>query len=140
MSIINFNSSICKHCSILVQGHKYRVTLVRWLAQISACANTSMLVPCFQCHKCKMATSECKMLLQGWSFKYRYTHATFFLSFFIKNCIYLPPLLIDLPELIHRIEEVIDSNILDSLTEMWEELDFRLNDCCITNGAHIEHL
>lgn len=64
----------------------------------------------------------------------------FFLWCFIKDRVFVPPLPNDLPELRQRIEQAIASITPDVLTKVWEELDFRLEVCRVTKGAHIEHL
>ena len=53
---------------------------------------------------------------------------------------YLPMLPVDVPELRRRIVVAVDSITPDMLTSVWEEFDYRLDVCRVTNGAHIEHL
>ncbi|GBM08380.1 hypothetical protein AVEN_108376-1 [Araneus ventricosus] len=44
----------------------------------------------------------------------------------------------DINHLKQRITDVINSVTPDVLTRVWEELDYRLDVCRATNGAHIE--
>ncbi|GBM18979.1 hypothetical protein AVEN_1596-1 [Araneus ventricosus] len=44
----------------------------------------------------------------------------------------------DINHLKQRITDIIHSVTPDVLTRVWEELDYRLDGCRITNGAHIE--
>jgi len=44
------------------------------------------------------------------------------------------------PELKVRIRTVIETITADMLQTVWNELDYRVNVCRITKGAHIEHL
>jgi len=45
-----------------------------------------------------------------------------------------------LPELKVLIRTAIETIIADMLQTVWNELDFRVDVCRITKGAHIEHL
>jgi len=45
-----------------------------------------------------------------------------------------------IPELKVRIRTAIDIITADMLQTVWNELDFRVDVCRITKGAHIEHL
>jgi len=45
-----------------------------------------------------------------------------------------------IPELKVRIRTPIETITADMLQTVWNELDYRVDDCRITNGAHIEHL
>jgi len=45
-----------------------------------------------------------------------------------------------LPKLKVRIRTAIETIIADMLQTVWNELDYRVDVCRITNGAHIEHL
>ncbi|GBN80818.1 hypothetical protein AVEN_71877-1 [Araneus ventricosus] len=44
----------------------------------------------------------------------------------------------DINHLKQRITDVVHSVTPDVLTRVWDELDYRLNVCRATNGAHIE--
>ena len=63
-----------------------------------------------------------------------------FLPMGIKDRVYVPPLPNDMPELKRRIEHAVASITPDLLTNVWEELDYRLDVPLITKGAHIEHM
>jgi hypothetical protein len=68
------------------------------------------------------------------------TPCGFFLWGYVKEKLFVPPLPLDIDELKLRIAvaiETIDRNILE---RVWDELDYRLGICRVTNGAHIEHL
>lgn len=87
-------------------------------------------------HKRKVAIPEHKAL-------WRAPHSLdimpcdFSLGGFVKDYVYFPPLPNNLPDLGHRIEEVIASITLDLLIELWEELDFELNVYCIAKCTPI---
>ena len=46
----------------------------------------------------------------------------------------------DLNELNTQITEAVATIDNAMLGRVWQELDYRLDVCCVTNGAHIEHL
>jgi len=50
------------------------------------------------------------------------------------------PLPASIPELKVRDRTAIESITADMLQTVWNELDFRVDVCRITNGAHTEHL
>jgi hypothetical protein len=45
-----------------------------------------------------------------------------------------------LPDLKNRITVAVETITLDMLIRVWQELDYRLDMCHVTKGAHIEHL
>jgi len=45
-----------------------------------------------------------------------------------------------IPELKVRIRTAIETITADMLQTVWNEFDYRVDVCRITNGAHIEHL
>jgi len=53
---------------------------------------------------------------------------------------YFPPLPASIPELKVRIRTAIETITADMLQTVWNELDYRVDICRITKGAHIEHL
>ncbi|GFX93585.1 hypothetical protein TNCV_1587621 [Trichonephila clavipes] len=59
---------------------------------------------------------------------------------FIKDCVYIPKLPADLPNLRHRIEAVVARMTSDTLNKGWDELSSRFDVCRVTNRAQIEHL
>jgi len=64
----------------------------------------------------------------------------FFLWGYVKDQVYVPPLLPSIPELKVRIRTAIETITADMLQTIWNELYYRVHVCRITNGAHIEHL
>ena len=54
--------------------------------------------------------------------------------------VYVPPLPIIIPELKVRIRTAIETITADMLQTVWNELNYRVDVCRITNGAYIEHL
>jgi len=52
----------------------------------------------------------------------------------------VPPLPASIPELRVRIRTAIETITADMLQTVWNELDYRVDVCRITKGAHIEHL
>ena len=54
--------------------------------------------------------------------------------------VYVPPLPVSIPELKVRIRTAIETITADMLQTVWNELDYRVDVCRITKGAHIEHL
>ena len=63
-----------------------------------------------------------------------------FLWGYVKDQVYVPPLPASIPELKVRIRTAIVTITADMLQTVWNELDYRVDVCRITNGAHIEHL
>ena len=51
-----------------------------------------------------------------------------------------PPLPANVNELKQRITIALETVAQDMLHRAWEELDYRLDLCRVTGGAHIEHL
>jgi len=73
----------------------------------------------------------------------RSPHATpcdFFLWGYVKDQVYVPPLPANIPELKVRIKIATETITADTLQTVWNELDYRVDVCRITKGAHIEHL
>jgi len=64
----------------------------------------------------------------------------FFLRSYVKDQVYAPPLPASIPELKVRIRTVIETITADMIQTVWNELDYRVDVCRITKGAHIEHL
>ena len=63
-----------------------------------------------------------------------------FLWGYVKDQVYVPPLPASIPELKVRIRTAIETITADMLQAVWNEFDYRVDVCRITNGAHIEHL
>ena len=57
-----------------------------------------------------------------------------------SNQVYVPPLPASIPELTVRIRTAVETITADMLQTVWNELDYRVDVCIITNGAYIEHL
>jgi len=64
----------------------------------------------------------------------------FFLWGYVKDQVCVPPLHASIPELKVRIRTAIETITTDMLQTVWNELDYRVDVCRITKGAHIEHL
>ena len=58
----------------------------------------------------------------------------------LKVFFYVPPLPASIPELKVRVRTAIETITADMLQTVWNELNFRVDVCRITKGAHIEHL
>ena len=68
------------------------------------------------------------------------TPCDFFLWGYVKNQVYVPPLSASNPELKVRMRTDIETITADMLQTVWNELDYRVDVCRITKGAHTEHL
>jgi len=68
------------------------------------------------------------------------TPCDFFLWGYIKDQVYVRPLPASILELKVRIRTAIETITADMLQTVWNELDYRVDVCRITNGAHTEHL
>lgn len=68
------------------------------------------------------------------------TPCDFFFWGFVKDTVYVPPLPANLQELRDRITAAVALVNRDMLTRVWNELDYRIDVCRISQGAHIEHL
>ena len=68
------------------------------------------------------------------------TLCNFFLWGLVKDAVFVPPVPANLQELHDRITAVVALNHCDILTHVWNELDYRLDVCRISQGGHIEHL
>ncbi|GBM07241.1 hypothetical protein AVEN_25495-1 [Araneus ventricosus] len=67
------------------------------------------------------------------------TPLDFYLWGYVKQHVYSEHIN-DINHLKQRITDVIHSVTPDVLTRVWEELDYRLDVCRVTNGAHIEQV
>jgi hypothetical protein len=63
-----------------------------------------------------------------------------FIIQYIKDLVYVPPLPRSLVELRERIAAAVMTIDRMMLQNVWNELDYRLDVCHVTQGAHIEHL
>ena len=57
-----------------------------------------------------------------------------------KDQVYVPPVPASIPEMKVRIRTAIETITADMLQTVWNELDYRVDVCRITKGAHIEQL
>ena len=65
------------------------------------------------------------------------TPCDFLLQGYVKDHVFVPPMPLDLVELRQRIEHAvagIDHQML--LVRVWQELDYRIDVCRVTNGGH----
>ena len=67
-------------------------------------------------------------------------HVISFYGGYVKDQVYIPPLPASIPELKVRIRTATETITADMLQTVWNELDYRVDVCRITNGAHMEHL
>jgi hypothetical protein len=58
----------------------------------------------------------------------------------LKVFFYVPPLPASIPKLTVRIRTAIETITADMLQTVWNELDYGVDVCIITKGAHIEQL
>ena len=68
------------------------------------------------------------------------TPCDFFLQDYVKNQVYVPPLPASIPELKIRIRITVETITADMLQTVWNELNYLVDVCRITKGAHMEHL
>ena len=59
---------------------------------------------------------------------------------YVKDQVYVPPLPASIPEQKVRIRTAIETITADMIQTVWNELDYRVDVCRITKGAHMEHL
>lgn len=64
----------------------------------------------------------------------------FFLWGYVKDKVYVSPMLTTLQKLQERITAAVMDVDGNMLVNVWTELDYRLDVCRVTKGAHIEHL
>jgi hypothetical protein len=67
-------------------------------------------------------------------------HVISFYGGYVKDQVYIPPLPASILELKLRIRTAIETITADMLQTVWNELDYRVDVCRITKGAHMEHL
>ena len=63
-----------------------------------------------------------------------------FLWGFVKDTVFVPPLPANHQDLRNRITAAVALVDRDMLTHVWNEMDFRIDDCRITKCGHIEQL
>jgi len=80
-------------------------------------------------------------MLLAWSPRSPYaTPCDFFLWGYVNDEVYVPPIPASISELKVRIRTAIETITADMLQTVWNELNYRIDVCRITNGAHMEHL
>jgi len=67
-------------------------------------------------------------------------HVISFYGGYVKDQVYVPPLPASIPQLKVRIRTAIETITADMLQTVCNELDYRVDVCRITKGAHIERL
>jgi len=60
-----------------------------------------------------------------------------FLWGYVKDQVYVPPVPASIPELKVRIRTAIETITADMLQTVWNELDYRVDVCRITQTVHI---
>ncbi|XP_021931474.1 uncharacterized protein LOC110835506 [Zootermopsis nevadensis] len=68
------------------------------------------------------------------------TPCDFFLWGYVKDQVFVPPLTATILDLKVRIRATILNITADMLGRVWEEMDYHVDVCRVTKGAHIEHL
>jgi hypothetical protein len=58
----------------------------------------------------------------------------------VFNAVYIPPLPVSLKEVRDRIKHALHTITADILHRVWDEFDYRVDVCRVTQGAHIEGL
>jgi hypothetical protein len=66
------------------------------------------------------------------------TPCDFYIWGFVKDSVYVPPLAMSLKELRDRISHALQTITADMLHRDWDEFDYRVDVCRVTQGAHIE--
>jgi hypothetical protein len=59
---------------------------------------------------------------------------------FVKNSVYVSPLPTSIHEIRDRITHALQAITADMLHRVWDEFDYRVDVCRVTQGAHIEGL
>ena len=58
----------------------------------------------------------------------------------MKGLVFVPPLPASIEEMKQKITAALETVTIDMLQRVWHELEYRLDVCTVTGGAHIEHL
>jgi len=67
------------------------------------------------------------------------TPCDFFFWGFVKDTVFVPPLPANLQDLHNHITAAVALVDHDMLTCVWNEMNYRIDVCCIVKGGHIEH-
>jgi hypothetical protein len=65
------------------------------------------------------------------------TVCDFFLRGYIKDKVYVPPLLTNLEEFKIRIKDAVNAVTPDMISNVWEEFDYRIDVCRATDGGQL---
>jgi hypothetical protein len=68
------------------------------------------------------------------------TPCDFFLWAFVKDSVYVLPLPMSLKELRDRVTHALQTITADMIHRVWDEFDYRVDVCRVTQGAHVEGL
>jgi hypothetical protein len=68
------------------------------------------------------------------------TPCYFFLWGFVRDSVYVPQLPMSLKELRDWIKHALQTITADMLHQVWDEFDYHVDVCRVTQGAHIEGL
>ena len=68
------------------------------------------------------------------------TPCDFFLWGFVKDSFYVPTLPLSFKELRDRIKHALQTITADILHRVWDEFDYRVDVCRVTQGSHVEGL
>jgi hypothetical protein len=68
------------------------------------------------------------------------TPCGFFLWGLVKDSVYVPPLPTAIQELPDQITHALQAITADILHRVWDEFDYRVDVCLVTQGSHIERL
>jgi len=68
------------------------------------------------------------------------TTCDFFLWGFVKDSVYVPPLPMSLKEIRDQITHALQTITANMLHRVWDEFDYHVDVCHVTQGAHIEVL
>ena len=66
------------------------------------------------------------------------TPCDFFLWGFVKDRVYVSPLPVSLNKLRDRITHALQTITADTLHQVWDEFDYRVDVCRVTQSAHID--
>ena len=68
------------------------------------------------------------------------TPCDYFFWDYVKYKVFVPPHPVSIPDLKNRITAAVETITPDLLIRVWQELDYRLDVCRLTKGAHIEYI
>ena len=67
-------------------------------------------------------------------------HCEYFLWGYVKGQVFVPPHPVSIPDLKNRITAAVETSTPELLVSEGQKLDYRLDVCRATKGAHIQHL